>query len=74
MGRGIEDVAGELDLFPFRLAEDIQAGEILRVRLGETDFTPPEISAHILRQLKKNAERYFGGPVQKAVITVPGIL
>ncbi len=71
MGRGVEDVAGELELFPFRLAEDIQPGEILRLRLGETEFTPPEISAHILRQLKRNAERYFGGPVQKAVITVP---
>ena len=71
MGRGVEDIAGELELFPFRLADDIQPGEILRLRLGETEFTPPEISAHILRQLKKNAERYFGGPVQKAVITVP---
>src|SRR5207245_3891504 len=34
-------------------------------------FTPPEISALILRQLKRNAERYFGKPVTKAVITVP---
>ena len=34
-------------------------------------FTPPEISAFILRQLKRNAERFFGAPVTKAVITVP---
>src|SRR6201996_2496803 len=71
MGRGVEDVAAELNFFPFRLVEDIQPGEVLRIRLGETEFTPPEISAHILRQLKRNAERYFGAPVTQAVITVP---
>ena len=71
MGRGVEDVADELNLFPFRLAEGIEPGEVLRIRLGESEFTPPEISAHILRQLKRNAERYFGEPVTQAVITVP---
>jgi molecular chaperone DnaK len=71
MGRGVEDIQEELKLFPFRLAEDLQPGEVLRIRLGDKTFTPPEISALILRQLKRNAERYFGGPVTKAVITVP---
>jgi molecular chaperone DnaK len=71
MGRGVEDIQDELKLFPFRLADDLQPGEVLRIRLGEKTFTPPEISALILRQLKRNAERYFGGPVTKAVITVP---
>src|SRR6202167_1500433 len=71
MGRGVEDVAEELKFFPFRLAEGIEPGEVLRLRLGDTEFTPPEISAHILRQLKRNAERYFGAPVTQAVITVP---
>src|SRR5271163_1193703 len=71
MGRGLEDVQDELKLFPFRLADDIEAGEVLRIRLGEITFTPSEISAYILRQLKRNAERYFGAPVKKAVITVP---
>jgi Fe-S protein assembly chaperone HscA len=71
MGRGVEDVAGELKFFPFRLVDDIQPGEVLRIRLGDTEFTPPEISAHILRQLKRNAERFFGAPVTQAVITVP---
>jgi molecular chaperone DnaK len=71
MGRGVEDIQKELELFPFRLAGDLQAGEVLRIKLGERTFTPPEISAHILRQLKRNAERYFGGAVTKAVITVP---
>jgi molecular chaperone DnaK len=71
MGRGIEDVQQELKLFPFSLADDLQAGEVLRIRLGEKTFTPPEISAFILRQLKRNAERFFNAPVTKAVITVP---
>jgi Fe-S protein assembly chaperone HscA len=71
MGRGVEDVTEELKFFPFRLVDDIQPGEVLRIRLGDTEFTPPEISAHILRQLKRNAERYFSAPVTQAVITVP---
>src|SRR6195256_6459486 len=71
MGRGIEDIQQELKLFPFRLAEDLQPGEVLRIKLGDKTFTPPEISAFILRHLKRNAERFFGVPVTQAVITVP---
>ena len=71
MGRGIEDIQQELKLFPFRLADDLQPGEVLRIQLGEKTFTPPEISAFVLRQLKRNAERFFNAPVTKAVITVP---
>ena len=71
MGRGIEDIREDLKLFPFRLAEDLQPGEVLRIKLGDKTFTPPEISAFILRQLKRNAERFFGAPVTQAVITVP---
>ena len=71
MGRGVEDIQDELKLFPFRLADDLAPGEVLRIQLGNKTYTPPEISAFILRQLKRNAERYFGVPVTKAVITVP---
>ncbi len=71
MGRGVDDVTEELKLFPFRLAPDIQPGEVLRMEVGGQQYTPPEISAYILRQLKRNAERYFGAPVTQAVITVP---
>ena len=71
MGRGIDDLTEELKLFPFRVADDLAPGEVLRIRLGEHTFTPPEISAFILRQLKRNAERYFNAPVKQAVITVP---
>jgi molecular chaperone DnaK len=71
MGRGVDDVQDELRFFPFRLAGDLQPGEVLRIKLGDKTYTPPEISAFILRLLKRNAERYFGAPVSKAVITVP---
>ncbi len=71
MGRGIDDVGNELKLFPFHLADDLLPGEVLRIKLGEHTYTPPEISAFVLRQLKRNGERYFGAPVSKAVITVP---
>ena len=71
MGRDIEDVQEELKLFPFKLAEGLKPGEVLRVSVGGLMRTPPEISAYVLQQLKKNAERFFGAPVTKAVITVP---
>ena len=71
MGRGLEEVGRELKYFPFRLADDVEEGEVPRIQLGELKFTPPEISAYVLRQLKRNAERFFGQPVTQAVITVP---
>src|SRR6202140_1172692 len=69
MGDGPADVQNELRLFPFRL--DPSSGNVIRVRLGEKVFTPPEISAFILRELKNWAEAFFGEPVDRAVITVP---
>jgi Fe-S protein assembly chaperone HscA len=71
MGRGVEDIQDELKLFPFQLAEDLHEGEVLRIKIGERTYTPPEISALVLRQLKRNAERFFGAAVSQAVITVP---
>src|SRR4029077_9534136 len=44
MGRGVEDIQDELKLFPFRLADDLQEGEVLRIKLGGRTYTPPEIS------------------------------
>jgi Fe-S protein assembly chaperone HscA len=69
MGRGVADVQEELKLFPFRIDPDSR--NVIRVRLGDKLFTPPEISAFILRELKSWAEKYFGEPVERAVITVP---
>src|ERR1039458_9672640 len=71
MGRGLQEVQDELKLFPFRMAADVEPGEVPRIQLGELRFTPPEISAYVLRQLKRNAERFFSAPVTQAVITVP---
>src|SRR6476660_2767580 len=69
MGRGPSDIQNELKLFPFRI--DPSSKNVIRVILGEKVFTPPEISAFILRELKNWAEAYFGEPVDRAVITVP---
>jgi len=71
MGRDLADIEEELKLFPFKLAEGLKPGEVLKLNVGGLSLTPPEISAYVLLQLKKNAERFFGAPVTKAVITVP---
>ena len=71
MGRDLNDIQDELKFFPFQLAEGARAGEVLRLSVGGLTMTPPEISAYVLQQLKKNAERFFGQPISKAVITVP---
>jgi Fe-S protein assembly chaperone HscA len=69
MGRGLNDVQEELKLFPFRIVPGSES--VLQLQLGDRVYTPPEISAFVLRQLKQNAEAYFGEPITKAVITVP---
>ena len=69
MGRGVADIQDELRIFPFRI--DAKSDSVIRVNLGEKSFTPPEISAFVLRELKSWAEAYFKEPVDRAVITVP---
>src|SRR5579859_5412665 len=69
MGRGPADVQDELKLFPFRI--DPGSKNVIRVQLGDRVFTPPEISAFILRELKNWAESFLHEPVDRAVITVP---
>ncbi len=70
MGRGMADVRDELQFFPFRLVETADDA-VLKLQVGDRTLTPPEVSALVLQQLKRNAERYFGAPVAKAVVTVP---
>ena len=69
MGRGVDDVKEELKLFPFRIDQESQS--VIKLKLGDRTFTPPEISQAVLRQLKENAEAELGAPVTEAVITVP---
>ncbi|PYQ82988.1 MAG: molecular chaperone DnaK [Acidobacteria bacterium] len=75
MGKGIEDVRDEARHFPFRIGGE--AGGVIRIGLGSREFTPPEISAFVLRELKHRAEAFFAGQgvvdneVDRAVITVP---
>jgi Fe-S protein assembly chaperone HscA len=69
MGRGVDDVRDELKIFPFRIDE--KSHSVIRVKLGDKYFTPPEISAFILRELKSWAEDFFKDAVDRAVITVP---
>jgi len=69
MGRSAEDIQEELKLFPFHLAD--ASGSVLKLQLGDKVLTPPEVSAHILRKLKQDAEEELGTTVTQAVITVP---
>ena len=69
MGRGVEDIQEELKLFPFHIAQGSES--TIKLKLGEKTFTPPEVSAHILRKLKLDAEAELGVQITQAVITVP---
>ena len=68
-----EGARNQLMLYPDRTVRSIKRkmGSDETVTLGDREFTPPEISALILRELANWASRQFGRPVQKAVITVP---
>ncbi len=75
MGRGIEDVSEDASLLPFTVGGD--KGGVVRIGIGGREFTPPEISAFVLRELKRRAEDHFREQgefdfeVDRAVITVP---
>jgi len=68
MGRGYEDVKDELPRLPFEVTPH---AEVVTIRIGDREVTPPEVSAHVLRALKQRAEAHFGEAVEQAVITVP---
>ena len=75
MGRGIDDVDDDASLLPFAVGGE--KGGVVRIGVGGREFTPPEISAFVLRELKRRAEDYFREQgefdfeVDRAVITVP---
>ena len=68
MGRSLADVQSELTYFPYTLTEQ---GGVIRFKLGEKTYSPPQISAMILKELKLRAETHLGESITKAVITVP---
>jgi molecular chaperone DnaK len=68
MGKGLADVQQELPYFPYRLHEQ---GGVIRIQIGDKTYSPPQISAMILKELKLRAEAYLGETITKAVITVP---
>jgi molecular chaperone DnaK len=69
MGRRHNEVEAEEKLVPYKIVG--RADELVKVEIDGKEYTPPEISAMILRKLKEAAEAYLGHTVRKAVITVP---
>jgi molecular chaperone DnaK len=69
MGRGIEDIRDELEFFPYEVVGHGQ--EMVKIKINQREYTPPEISSMILKELKFIAEKELKRPVVQAVITVP---
>jgi molecular chaperone DnaK len=69
MGRRHDEVASEEKMVPYEVVGG--PNDYVKVRAGDKEFTPPEVSAKVLRALKESAESYLGHKVNKAVITVP---
>jgi len=69
MGRRHREVATEEKMVPYEIVGG--PDELVRVRIHGKEYSPPEISAMILQDLKRSAENYLGEEVKKAVITVP---
>ena len=69
MGRRHSEVASEEKIVPYAVVGGPQ--DYVKVKVGDKEYTPPEISAKVLRKLKESAEAYLGHKVNKAVITVP---
>ena len=68
MGKSLDDVSEELKYFAYRLEEK---NGVIRIQIGERTFSPPQVSAMILKELKRRAEAFLGEEISKAVITVP---
>src|SRR5919202_1815358 len=69
MGRRFKDVESEARRVGYEVVSG--SGGDVRVRVGEKDYSPPEVSAMILQKIKRDAEEYLGEEVTEAVITVP---
>ena len=69
MGRRHDEVSSEEKIVPYEVVGGPK--DYVKVKAGDKTYTPPEISAMVLRKLKEAAESYLGHKVNKAVITVP---
>jgi molecular chaperone DnaK len=69
MGRRFNEVSEEMKMVPY--AVNAAPNGDVRVKIGNEQYAPPQISAMVLQKLKQAAEEYLGQPVTKAVITVP---
>jgi Fe-S protein assembly chaperone HscA len=69
MGKGLADVRDDLALLPFEVSA--ASDSIIRLKIFGREYTPPQISSFILRELKRNAEAALGEEITNAVITVP---
>jgi molecular chaperone DnaK len=69
MGRRHNEVESEEKIVPYKIVGG--AGDLVKVDINGKQYTPPEISAMVLRKLKEAAEAYLGHKVRKAVVTVP---
>jgi len=69
MGRKYDEVSEEMKIVPYEV--DKTANGDVRVKAGDKEYAPPEISAMILQKLRTDAEAFLGEPVTDAVITVP---
>ncbi len=69
MGRKYREVGGEIKTVPFKVVEGPNGDA--RVKIGDKEYSPPEISAMVLQKMKQTAEDYLGHKVTEAVITVP---
>ncbi|MFV0390063.1 MAG: molecular chaperone DnaK [Pyrinomonadaceae bacterium] len=69
MGRKFDEVKEEISQVPYNVIK-ASNGDV-RIKVGDKDYSPPEIAAMILQKLKQSAEDYLGQTVNQAVITVP---
>ena len=69
MGKGLEDVREDLPMLPFDVSGDSE--HVIRLKIFGKEYTPPQLSAFILRELKQNAETALGEEIVNAVVTVP---
>ena len=69
MGRSLNDLGNSVNELPYQIVEAQR--QLIKVKIGEKEYTPQELSAEILKKVKTNAESVLGEPVKKAVITVP---